>query len=106
MNGQAPITVSPRGRIDAARAPALEQDLRQHLAHGHNRLIVDLSATTYISSNGLRVLLAAHKGAQQDGGSLKLCCLGVRLVEIFEMAGFDQIFEIYEDHDAAEKAFV
>ncbi|MGB8644580.1 MAG: STAS domain-containing protein [Anaerolineae bacterium] len=105
MSAQTPVIVHPQGRMDAARAPALEQELRQQLAHGHHRLIVDLSKTTYISSNGLRVLLAAHKTAQQDGGSLKLCCLSPRLLEIFEMAGFDQIFEIYEDRNAAENAF-
>ncbi len=106
MSATSPIIVRPLGRLDAGHAPALEQELRQHFTHGENELIVDLSGTTYISSNGLRVLLAGHKTAQQNGGSLKLCCLGSRLLEIFEMAGFDQVFEIYEDREAAEKAFI
>ncbi len=105
MSAVPPIVVRPQGRLDAGHAPALEHELRQHFTHGENELIVDLSATTYISSNGLRVLLGAHKTAKQNGGGLKLCCLGSRLHEIFEMAGFDQVFEIYEDRDAALKAF-
>ncbi len=105
MSGPLPIVVRPQGRLDAGHAPALEHELRLHFTRGENNLIVDLSGTTYISSNGLRVLLAGHKTAQQNGGSLKLCCLAPRLVEIFEMVGFDQVFEIYEDREAARGAF-
>ncbi len=97
--------VRPRGRLDAGGAPALERELRQHLTLGRRHLLVDLSDTSYISSNGLRVLLAALKTARQNGGALKLCCLSARLVEIFEMVGFDQVFDIYETRDAAERAF-
>jgi anti-sigma B factor antagonist len=97
--------VRPQGRLDAAGAPALDRELRQHLALGHRQLLVDLSDTHYISSNGLRVLLAALKAARQNGGALRLCCLSARLAEIFEMAGFDQVFEIYETRAAAERAF-
>jgi anti-sigma B factor antagonist len=97
--------VRPRGRLDAAGAPALDRELRQHLALGRRGLVVDLSDASYISSNGLRVLLAAVKAARQSGGALRLCCLSARLAEIFEMAGFDQVFDIYETRAAAEHAF-
>lgn len=105
MSGMTPVVVRPQGRLDAGHAPALERELREHLTRGESALIVDLSATTYISSNGLRVLLAGSKTARHNGGSLKLCCLGPRLLEIFEMVGFDQVFEIYEDRENAEAAF-
>ena len=97
--------VRPHGRLDAAGAPALDQELRRHLALGHRHLLVDLSDTSYISSNGLRVLLAALKGARQSSGTFRLCCLSARLAEIFEMAGFDQVFDIHESRTAAERAF-
>ena len=97
--------VRAHGRQDAAGAPALDQELRQHLALGRRHLVVDLSDTSYISSNGLRVLLAALKAARQGGGTVRLCCLSARLAEIFEMAGFDQVFDIYETRAAAERAF-
>ncbi len=100
-----PTIIRPHGRLDAARSPALEQELRQHLAQGHNNLIVDMGATSYISSNGLRVLLAIHKAAQQNEGRLVLCSLSARLMEIFEMVGFDKVFEIYDERAAAEQSF-
>ena len=100
-----PTVISPAGRLDAAHAPEFEQQLREQLSQGHNNLLIDLASTTYISSNGLRILLATLKSARQSGGMLRLCCLSGRLKEIFEMVGFDQVFELYPDRAAAERAF-
>ncbi len=97
--------VTPQGRLDAAGAPLLETELKQHIDVGEVRLIVNLEATRYISSNGLRALLAAQKQAKARGGELKLCCLSPRLVEIFEMSGFDKVFEVFASREQAEKSF-
>ncbi len=100
------IVVRPQGRLDAAGAPKLEEELKQLLARGQSRLIVDLTDISYISSNGLRVLLTALKAARKNGGALKLCGMNARIAEIFEMVGFDQVFEIYPTRAEAERAFV
>lgn len=100
------ITVlKPQGRLDAAGARPLEMELRQHIAAQRIHILVCLKETRYISSNGLRVLLAAQKAAHKHGGILKLCCLSPRLVEIFEMSGFDRVFEIFDTHDKAMQSF-
>lgn len=100
------ITVlTPRGRLDAVGARPLAAELDQHLAAGRINLIVDLKDTRYISSNGLRTLLTAMRDAQKKGGMLKLCCLRPRLEEIFEMSGFDRVFEIFATREEAEKSF-
>jgi len=97
--------IAPQGRLDAAGAQPLEVELKQRIAAGETRLIVDFQETRYIGSNGLRVLLAALKQAQEQGGALKLCGLIARLKEIFVMAGFDRVFEIFETREDAEKSF-
>ncbi len=102
MNVTEIAVIKPSGRLDAAGAPGLESELQRRIADGQNRLVVDLSRVSYISSNGLRALLAALKAAQRNGGSLKLCCLNARLSEIFEMVGFDRVFEIYTNLGDAE----
>jgi len=53
----------------------------------------------------LRVLLAALKQAKKRGGTLKLCGLAARLKEIFAMAGFDHLFEIFETCEQAKRSF-
>jgi len=100
-----PIVITPQGRLDAARVRPLETELKQHLADGHVHLLIDLHDTRYISSNGLRVLLAVHKHAHQQGGALKLCGLDARLTEIFEMSGFDRVFGIFPTREQAESSF-
>jgi len=103
---QKEITVlTPQGRLDAAGARPLEAELKQYMAAGKIHLLIDLAGTRYISSNGLRALLAAQKQAKERGGALKLCCLSPRLVEIFEMSGFDRVFEIFDKREQAEESF-
>lgn len=97
--------ITPQGRLDAAGARPLEAELTQHIAAGEVHLLIDLTNTRYISSDGLRALLAAQKQAKKQNGALKLCCLSPRLVEIFEMSGFDTVFEIFQDREQAEKSF-
>jgi anti-sigma B factor antagonist len=99
------VTLRPQGRLDAANAPVFEAEIKQRIGAGHVNMIIDLSGVRYISSNGLRTLLGAVRTAKRHGGSVKLCCLRPRLIEIFEMAGFDQVFEIFTTRDKAEKAF-
>lgn len=99
------VVIAPTGRLDAAGAQPLEAELHARLALGAARVIVDFQNTRYIGSNGLRVLLATQKRARQNGGAVKLCCLGTRLQEIFAMAGLDRIFEIFETRAQAEQSF-
>ena len=97
--------IAPQGRLDAAGARPLEIELKRRIAAGETRLVVDLQDTRYIGSNGLRVLLAALKKVNAHGGTLKLCGLTARLKEIFAMAGFDRVFEIFETRAQAEESF-
>ena len=97
--------ITPQGRLDAAGARPLEAELTQHIAAGQVHLLVDLQNTRYISSDGLRALLAAQKQVKKQNGALKLCSPSPRLVEIFEMSGFDTVFEIFQNRERAEKSF-
>ena len=102
-----PITLlTPRGRLDAAGARPFEAEMREHIAAGRVHLLIDFSETGYISSNGLRALLAIQKEIQKRGGALALCCLPPRLAEIFEMSGFDRVLKIFPTRAEAEKSFV
>ena len=104
MNEPEIIILTPQGRLDADGARPFQAQLQEHIANGRAHLLVDFSQTRYISSNGLRVLLVAQKRAHKNGGAVKLCALSPRLLEIFEMAGFDRVFEIFDTCDDAKKA--
>ena len=98
------IVLAPEGRLDAAGVRPFEDEWKRHIAAGETRLLIDLEQTRYISSSGLRSLLAAARTAKKYGGNVALCCLSPRLVEIFEMAGFDRVFTIFPNREQAEQA--
>lgn len=93
------------GRLDANTAPAMEKELLDLLDRGESNLLVDLANLNYISSVGLRILLAAAKKANPAGGKVAICSLQEYVQEIFAIAGFTTIFEIYPTRDEALQGF-
>lgn len=82
------------GRIDTATAPALEQVINQEIDNQHRKILLDFSAVSYISSGGLRVLLATAKKLKNPGDRFALCCLNAEVMKILKLAGFTSIFSI------------
>ena len=80
------------GRLDTITAPVLEKTINENLEDLES-LILDLKGLEYISSAGLRVLLAAQKKMKMVG-SMKLINVCDDVMEIFEMTGFADIFVI------------
>jgi len=96
-----PSVVTAHGRIDAAAAPDLESQLNALLAQGGVHIVVDMADVSYISSSGLKVLLAALRQARRQQGQLILCNLQPKVASIIDMIGFDQVFLIAPDLAAA-----
>ena len=90
-NGNA-LTVALEGRLDTMTAPELEAALNSALA-GVEDLTFDLEKLDYISSAGLRVLLAAQKTMNRQG-SMKVKNANEIIMEIFEVTGFTDILTI------------
>ena len=93
--------ISPTGRLDSSTSLRLERTLDAQLSSGKTRLYVDMTAVEYIASSGLKVLVSAWRRARQGGGDVVLSGLQPRIVEIFEMVGFDLLFEVFPDLDSA-----
>ena len=89
------------GRLDSVTAPELETVLEE-VASGH--LVLDLGALEYISSAGLRVILSSAKRQRGTGGDLHIARLQEGVGKVFEISGFDTIFNIYDSEDAAIQA--
>ena len=89
-NGKAAFALE--GRLDTVTAPELEQELKGAL-EGVTELTMDFSKLEYISSAGLRVLLAAQKTMNKQGG-MRLRNVGETIMEIFEVTGFSDILTI------------
>jgi anti-sigma B factor antagonist len=64
-------------------------------------LFVDMSDVEYIASSGLKVLVSAWRRARELEGDVVLSGMQPRIIEIFEMVGFDMLFQSFSDIDTA-----
>ena len=85
-------TIELVGRLDTTTAPALEKTINEDIADVKN-LVIDIKGLEYISSAGLRVLLATQKKMQKVG-SMKVINVCEVVMEVFEMTGFADIVTI------------
>ena len=88
----ATLTLVVEGRLETTTAPELEAVIKNEL-EGVETLVFDLSGLQYISSAGLRVLLAAQKTMHKQG-AMKVTGAGDVVMEIFEITGFSDILTL------------
>lgn len=86
------LTIALTGRLDTVTAPELEGALKESL-DGVTKLVIDLEKLEYISSAGLRVLLAAQKMMNLQG-EMKVTHVSEVVMEVFEVTGFSDILTI------------
>jgi len=90
QNGTA-FTLAVEGRLDTVSAPELESSIKS--LSGATELTLDFAKLDYISSAGLRVLLAAHKNFANLGG-MTVINVSETVLEIFDITGFKDILKI------------
>lgn len=80
------------GRLDTITAPVLDKTINEDIGDTKS-LVIDVSGMEYISSAGLRVLLAAQKKMKKIG-FMKVINVCEEVMEVFEMTGFVDILTI------------
>ena len=86
------LTITLTGRLDTTTAPQLEGEMKPAL-NGVEALILDFAGLDYLSSAGLRVLLAAQKQMNKQG-SMVVRNVNETISEIFDVTGFCDILTI------------
>ena len=81
------------GRIDTITSQDLENQINDEMGK-FDSLILDFNDLEYISSAGLRVLIAAQKNLKQDEIPMSIKNVNDAISEIFRMSGFDKILKI------------
>ena len=90
INNNGILNVALDGRLDTTTAPELENFIGNHY-DGTGSIVIDCEKLSYISSAGLRVLLAAQKKTK---GAMRLTNVCELVMEVFEMTGFADILVI------------
>lgn len=92
MKNGSKLTLALTGRLDTATAPQLEAQLKADLP-GIGLLVLDFASLDYLSSAGLRVLLAAQK-AMNKQGEMIVRNVNDTIREVFDITGFSDILTI------------
>ena len=87
------LLVKPDGELDSMTSPVFEGELRPNLAEA-GEVIIDFENVDYISSAGLRVLLAAENYLEDHNAEMKLIHVNKYIMEVFEMVGFLDVITV------------
>ena len=87
------LVLDLEGRLDTTTAPQLENELKVSL-YDIKELTLDMEKLEYLSSAGLRVLLAAQKQMQKQKAEMVVVNVNEIIMEVFEVTGFVDIITI------------
>ena len=86
------LLVAPEGQLDAMAAPELDNVMKESIV-GMTSVIMDFEKVDYISSAGLRVILATEQ-TMEEQGTFKLIHVSDVVMEILELTGLVDILTI------------
>ena len=84
------LTIHLEGKLDRNTAEEAEERINTEM-EGMTKLIIDLEKLEYISSAGLRQVVAAHK---RMNGELTVINVSSEILDVFKMTGFDKKLNI------------
>ena len=93
------------GKLDTQTSPDAEARLTQLIDAGARKVVVNFERLAYISSAGLRILLAAAKRLRASGGELRVCSLSDLVQEVYDISGFDTILSVSKSEAEALDGF-
>jgi len=97
--------VRVQGSLDTNTSPEAQEYFDALLEKGASKVLVDCQKVDYVSSAGLRVLLATMKRLTAAGGSLRICALNETIQEVFDISGFSTILAVFATEAEALEGF-
>ncbi|MBR4496532.1 MAG: STAS domain-containing protein [Acholeplasmatales bacterium] len=87
------IVIELKGRLDTTTSPQLDQKVKE-IEIDKNLVIIDFKELEYISSAGLRVLLAIKKMLEASGKKLEIHNVNEVILEVFNVTGFINVLNV------------
>jgi anti-sigma B factor antagonist len=84
---------------------SLRTTIRELVAGGSRKIVLNLADVTYIDSSGLGELIGAHTSVINAGGEMKLLNLAKRVHDLLKLTKLYTVFEVFEDEAAAIASF-
>lgn len=98
--------VDAAGRITLGEGASVFRDsIRDLLAKGNKKLLVNLSEVSYIDSSGIGEMVSAFTSVTNNGGQLKLLGLSKRVKDLLQITKLYTVFEAFDDETEAVRSF-
>lgn len=88
------IILHIKGRLDAISSPGTEKRVFECINNGWHKILLDFHNVDYLSSAGMRMLLATTKKLKTLSGKLVVCSVNVNVMDVLKMSGFDHVLDI------------
>lgn len=88
------VIITLKGRLDTMTAPQLDDEAKNIDFDEVETVTLNLKDLEYISSSGLRVILALYKSLKSKGGNLKIVNVSNTIMELFSMTGMSDYLDI------------
>jgi len=100
------MVVDVSGRITLGEGSSnLRQSIRELLAAGHRKILLNLAEVSYIDSSGIGELVSGYTSVTNQGGQLKLVNLTKRVKDLLQITKLYTVFDIYDDEVHAIQSF-
>jgi anti-sigma B factor antagonist len=93
------------GNLDTNTSTDAQDYLNHAIDGGASKVVVCFDKVDFVSSAGLRVLLATAKKLGGRGGALRVCGLNETVAEVFEISGFSTILNVFPSETEALAGF-
>ena len=93
------------GNLDTNTSPKAESVINELIDAGKQKILVNFEQLSFISSAGLRVLLATVKKLNASNGELRICSLNATVQEVFDISGFVTILHVKNTEEEALSSF-
>jgi anti-sigma B factor antagonist len=94
------------GRITLGEGSNLLRDLvREKLAGGHKKIVINLAGINYIDSTGLGELVSGYRMMKSQGGELKLLNLNKKVSDLLQITKLYTVFDIHNQEEQAVASF-
>lgn len=93
------------GKLNTGASPEAEAYINERIDEGATKILLNLEELDFISSTGLRVILATGKKLSALGGKIVLCSPNHTVSDVFKMSGFNQMFSVLDTEEEALNDF-
>jgi len=93
------------GKIVLGEDAQVKERIRDLLADGQKKILLNLGDVSYIDSAGLGALISCYTTTRREGGQLKLVNLTKRIQDLLAITKLITVFDTYEDEAAAVASF-